>query len=783
MRRRLDLWGAAVLSIAAAVTGCDNDPGFELPAEKRFEIILERAIVEFAFDQSKDMNFEVAGEGAVDLRLPEISVPDGWDHRIVRFEKDTDGESYLGTVRVTAPRTETSGTMQISVTNGNGTREEAAARISAVPDPLEIYIHLPDGPLRFGLSELRRVPFNVTYNNPALMTAAISATDQWSAKLERFSPDTEDGLPTGYTGSILVGAPDVESSSEIVVIVANEAGEVVGSAKLGVLCERKSDPDLDITIEITEKHMNFAFHQSRTTEFRITGEDAKDLTASVEPPEGWTSHVTFFEEYSYGYSGVLSITSPSAESAGAVVLRMTCPGGEVLGVIDVSSCPGGLKFGEDSYEFDIYEYRTINYTVSGTKGRTVEKAEIIHSGGWYVDYSTEETRPSLDWDEERDIYTGSFRLRSGAYPENAVVTVRLTDSRDYGTTDWPVDVVCGGGPPVPDPKPGANCIVVSGAGTVSFDARKGDGTPVAGSSVKWIWADREGLIGEGSPVYEAGKITFDTAPSFAQGNMLMGLFDSSGAIVWSWHIWFVSDLNLDAAPGKFMNMPLGAFSATRTDLYGTEDVGLLYQWGRKEPFPGMKDKLTVPEEPSGAFLANTKPTVTTGGHSWGITTDRLNTHGKAAGYPTKMAVMVEDMPSSGRELWSATADPCPKGWRVPTRKELQEYWAYHGSGGSHTGFSYDGIIPDKHRGEWWSVTGLRAANIGSGGSRQGALILNAGLYYWSCECNGRYSPPDPEEPFSEEGYVYASSITNLGSHMAASDMRKSDAMSVRCIKE
>ena len=65
--------------------------------------------------------------------------------------------------------------------------------------------------------------------------------------------------------------------------------------------------------------------------------------------------------------------------------------------------------------------------------------------------------------------------------------------------------------------------------------------------------------------------------------------------MWSWHVW-VNDYDPEAnifewkdANGisyKYMDRNLGAMSGEK---YSKESLGLLYQWGRKDPFPGGDD--------------------------------------------------------------------------------------------------------------------------------------------------------------------------------------------------
>jgi hypothetical protein len=95
------------------------------------------------------------------------------------------------------------------------------------------------------------------------------------------------------------------------------------------------------------------------------------------------------------------------------------------------------------------------------------------------------------------------------------------------------------------------------------------------------------------------------------GNALIGAFDSKGKIIWSWHIWVSPDIvnpttqtvnedyveNWKVNDYDVMDRNLGALSNrpnnSLTVPYGEKDnkkgvaaMGLLYQWGRKDPFIG-----------------------------------------------------------------------------------------------------------------------------------------------------------------------------------------------------
>lgn len=108
------------------------------------------------------------------------------------------------------------------------------------------------------------------------------------------------------------------------------------------------------------------------------------------------------------------------------------------------------------------------------------------------------------------------------------------------------------------------------------------------------------------------------------GNAIIAGYNSSGVIVWSWHIWVNDSSPAQVAnavkyttykwdntqiytdvrvPGySFMACNLGALSTTPGNIY---TYGLYYQWGRKDPFPQVSQ--IVGKE----FYAYSYPNITT----------------------------------------------------------------------------------------------------------------------------------------------------------------------------
>ncbi|MCD7970088.1 MAG: hypothetical protein LUF87_07020 [Alistipes sp.] len=120
-----------------------------------------------------------------------------------------------------------------------------------------------------------------------------------------------------------------------------------------------------------------------------------------------------------------------------------------------------------------------------------------------------------------------------------------------------------------------------------------------------VWESAPGLVMEHrlTPVYPEKNIDSEiyirTDPSAVEGNALVAL-TMDGNIVWSWHIW-VTGYDPDQDNYTYVNMTgdtyttfmdrnLGAFSNNpATDNNKRRAQGLMYQWGRKDPFPPAAD--------------------------------------------------------------------------------------------------------------------------------------------------------------------------------------------------
>ena len=111
--------------------------------------------------------------------------------------------------------------------------------------------------------------------------------------------------------------------------------------------------------------------------------------------------------------------------------------------------------------------------------------------------------------------------------------------------------------------------------------------PLRGAEARVLWetGTTRGAIVESAELTGDGRIVFRTGMTC--GNAVIGLLDSRGVCIWSWHIWSVdydpaTMAQTYSSGAVFMDRNIGALT---TDCTQPSSRGLYYQWGRKDPFP------------------------------------------------------------------------------------------------------------------------------------------------------------------------------------------------------
>ena len=233
----------------------------------------------------------------------------------------------------------------------------------------------------------------------------------------------------------------------------------------------------------------------------------------------------------------------------------------------------------------------------------------------------------------------------------------------------------------------SNSYIVSRAGAYTFKAYKGNSQELAGSltqnnhpmglidNVEVLWETFGTKIKPsiGSLVQVVGYhnefICFRTPSEFSEGNAVIAVKDANGTILWSWHIWFTDQPQGQEyynGAGTMMDRNLGATSAIPGDIGA---LGLLYQWGRKDPFINSASSFPSSSQHSNATVAESTITwpssvqVSSATGTIDYVTSHPTTFVAASSSPHNWYYSTPD-----DAFWKSSKtiyDPCPVGWRVP----------------------------------------------------------------------------------------------------------------------
>jgi hypothetical protein len=389
--------------------------------------------------------------------------------------------------------------------------------------------------------------------------------------------------------------------------------------------------------------------------------------------------------------------------------------------------------------------------------------------------------------ESSMVLTGEVSLDGGLAPEEQTSLTLPIDTFDEAMAeDNSIDLSDPDGDGTHET---ANCYVASLAGqTYRFPANvMGNGAttpatpgyagagsadgivpaPLAPASAGLLWQTAPNLLLDvklrGTEVYFTTNGT--AGETLSEGNAVIAVFDASGNILWSWHIW-VTAADLDAAvqtyvlPGGFaaagttvmMDRNLGALKSGLWETNGNNlALGLLYQWGRKDPFPNIDDadmggtgalaitRLRKTYDAAGNALTTDNTSTDLSATSWRYINGKALSAEQIARYPMNFTCANSNWIDTPQDdLWGnpysdeigdtghkSIYDPCPPGYRVPHR--------YVG-----TPFTVDGLNAVKTY-EGWNAqyktqAEIQAAggNIFSFGNGQssyplgGMLFLNSG---------------------------------------------------------
>ena len=203
------------------------------------------------------------------------------------------------------------------------------------------------------------------------------------------------------------------------------------------------------------------------------------------------------------------------------------------------------------------------------------------------------------------------------------------------------------------------------------------------------------------------------AAANVKGNVVVGVKKKGESdYLWSWHLWLTDE---PEEISGFMDRNLGATSATAID--GNKTHGLYYQYGRKDPFTGDIERYNI----NGTSIGKTD--IKSGAVSFAKAVQNPATFNTINGdwvspnnYTGKNWNDIVE--STGKTFF----DPCPEGWRLPTKDEFSSF--------SADSFVWDSTNSGRtFNTNWFPASGYRYNSDGS--------MYNVGGYggYWSASPN------------------------------------------------
>ena len=321
----------------------------------------------------------------------------------------------------------------------------------------------------------------------------------------------------------------------------------------------------------------------------------------------------------------------------------------------------------------------------------------------------------------------------------------------------------------------ANCYLVKASGNYKFKAAIGNTECSVGNvkktEVLWETFGTDVMPNEGDLIastgYQNGYIYFSTAENFNNGNASIAARNSKDVILWSWPIWCSEEGWTDQVyannAGTMMDRNLGATSATPGDVGA---FGLLYQWGRKDPFCGS------------CSLSSNILAASTG--SWKTVSDG-KTIDWAEENPTTYITVCEWCSGQGSGCnpgeyrWNddhkTLYDPCPVGYRVP-KGGNDGFWATANVkfAGDLTNRGMYWTLADGETTAWYPAVGYRHYDSGA------LYTVGDYGYCWSASPDLSYALNANTLEFYGYHYVY-------NRVHPAVDIYRGYGCSVRCVKE
>lgn len=320
----------------------------------------------------------------------------------------------------------------------------------------------------------------------------------------------------------------------------------------------------------------------------------------------------------------------------------------------------------------------------------------------------------------------------------------------------------------------ANCYIVEPGKDYKFKATvKGNSSESTGAiayvekgyyTVNSNWINAETMMTDKDLVsnlaIEDGYIHFQTFKSNPCGNETILVKDLHGNVLWSWHIW-CPEINPeentylfdggDNVTYEMMPLNLGALNNTP----GTSgSLGLMYQWGRKDPFLGAR------------VSGSSSQAEYHGDHGNVDASEQTSTLEYAISHPTQFIGSPANwLSEADNGLWGPVKtkyDPCPPGWKVPSRP----LWSSTPAVSATFDADNKGLRMD---GQWYPAAGYR--------NKTSFSLHDVGLdgHYW-------YASSHNDDTAHALLFMHTSNDTTVIDLNSYTDS-KAQANSVRCVKD
>ena len=446
----------------------------------------------------------------------------------------------------------------------------------------------------------------------------------------------------------------------------------------------------------------------------------------------------------------------------ASIQNITYKDVEVTGKLNV--LPSDLPFCKVVVYYSSNETFNVNAAkkVSVTTFDNEQKYAVTLTG---LDYNTKYNYCVYAKSKSDELYTEIAEFTTSQHPYLIQADINMSSATDLSSST------------------SANCYIVSNAGLYKFKTVKGNSNEsvgsVASASILWetFGTDTEPELLDliSGVCYKDGYIAFQTVDTFKEGNAVIAAKDVDGNILWSWHIWLTDQPHEQEYynnAGVMMDRNLGATSAIPGDVGA---LGLLYQWGRKDPFLGSSSISSSREV--------AKSTIT-----WPPAVSTSSSSGTVSYVTANPTTFVEGSSSTDYDwhysshdntLWTTSDepksiyDPCPVGWRVPDggdngiwSKALGSSSFNHTYNSSNEGMNFSGKFGSAST-IWYPASGCRYYGDGT--------LSDVGYRscYWSA------SPNDYRVYY----LIFYSISSDYGYVGASDDYYRAYGHSVRCLQE